>query len=301
MGGHDERGRGTDQQLMGPGQRAVVRDRWVGLVVADGHDGDGRDRRHGQGDEHDEEPPAGPAHDHGQGASHGQRPDDVELLLDGERPQVADRRCRRERLEIALAGEDEPPVRDVAQRREEVPAERALGDGIGRGRPDRDDRDEHEQRRQQPSGTAVPELDEVDATRPHALADQEGRDEEARQDEEEVDAEEPALQARHAEVVGEDEGDSQTAGAIERPDVRHGRGAGSAGGVEGGPGRGDRRGRRVGAASEIVHREIGHGRGLSGDSGCIGGVRFRRHRDRRAAARNGSTDAVRGSATERVR
>ena len=266
----DERRRGADEQLMGARQRAVVRHRRVRLVVADGHHCDRRDRRDGQQAEDDRDPAPRPARDDGEGARHRQGPHDVELFLDRERPQVADGRGGRERLEVALAGEDEPPVRDVAQGREQVPSKRALGDRVGGRRPDRDDGDQHEQRGQEPSSPAVPELDEVDVAGAQSLADQQRRDEEARQDEEEVDAEEPALQPGNPEVIREHERDRQPACAIERPDVGHRRGARRTGGVEGLHRHGERRGHRLGAAGKVVDRKIGHGRGLSWVSGWIG-------------------------------
>ena len=66
-----------------------------------------------------------------QHAEHDERPEQVELLFDRERPHVPQRRRLRELVEVRLPREHEPPVGDVADRR------RSRRRGSGRPRPAR--------------------------------------------------------------------------------------------------------------------------------------------------------------------
>ena len=161
---------------------------------------------------------------------HDERPQEVELLLDRERPQVHEQ-LRRGRGEVVGAGADLEPVR-----RE--------GDGAEHLAPDADEqvalaepgeqhgcRDAHEERRQQPAGAAGPEAGQVDAvpvarrSRTSSVVMRKPGD-----DEEDVDPEEAAGQPRRVEVEDEHGGDGQGAQAVEageaagpgrRPGRRH--------------------------------------------------------------------------------
>ncbi len=80
------------------------------------------------------------------------RPDDVELLFDGERPKVAERRGRPEPGEIRHVLERQPPIADVEGCRSHVTSQRPQLGRAGDGHPDRDGGQHYEQRRQQPTG-----------------------------------------------------------------------------------------------------------------------------------------------------
>ena len=75
------------------------------------------------------------------------RPHEVELLLDRQRPHMLEWRRRRELREVRLAGGDEPPIGDIADRGERVAAQPLQHVG---GRPaggEHRDRSEHEEQR----------------------------------------------------------------------------------------------------------------------------------------------------------
>ncbi len=67
-------------------------------------------------------PRGGPSH--AEEGDHHEGPEEVPLLLDGERPGVRERRWRRERGEVPAVGEHEAPVGHVADRRQLVAAQR---------------------------------------------------------------------------------------------------------------------------------------------------------------------------------
>ena len=179
------------------------------------HDGDG------DGGEHE------PAADLGEAAApevdqpdHDQRPEEVELLFDGEAPQVA-QRGEVEQCGVPGAGPDLVPVGDVGGAGDHVATQLAERVALEDRRVDHQQRHHQEQRRQQPSGPAHPELLEVDATLLFVLADQQQGDQVAADHEEHLDADEPA---RHPAVVGviEHHGhDGESAHAVEAGEIRH--------------------------------------------------------------------------------
>ena len=144
------------------------------------------------------------------------RPQQVPLLFDRERPRVGEGRRRLERLEVRRAVEDEPPVGYVEQRREAVTADRPE---LGRLRPhdgvDRDPDQQEEERREQAAGASRPEGLEIDPAGVLALGQQERGDEVAAQDEEHVDAEEAALRPGDLPVVQDHRRDRERAQAVE--------------------------------------------------------------------------------------
>ena len=149
-----------------------------------------------------------------------QRPDDVELLLDGEAPRVLEGRGRGEQLPVALVREDGPPVGDVAQGREGVPAERRELVGLGEdARVDRDGRHEGEERRKQTTRAADPERSERDAPRAAVLGEEDRRDQEPREHEEQIDAEVAALQ-HPTRMEEHDAQHREPAETVERGEVR---------------------------------------------------------------------------------
>ena len=246
--GHGQQGAGHD--LLDPGVGAVVEAGDAHSVVQEqgGHRGredDPEGRHHGQA-------PAPPPAQHEQGEG---RPDQVELLLDGERPGMEERGGWPEPDEVVLPGEDEPPVRHIGQRGEGVTPEGAQragqGEPVGVGR---DEQHGQEQRRQQPPGAPLVEVPEPHPSGRGPLPDQQGGDQEAGQDEEDVHAEQAAPGPRHATVEGEDPEDGHGTDPVETRDVGSGAPAGPT--VLGQQirvaGRG--RGLRPGAGSEIHGR-----------------------------------------------
>ena len=159
-----------------------------------------------------------------------QGPQQVDLLLDRERPEVREGARRRGGVEVGDVPPGVVPVRDVGERCEPVgpdvvelparhPAPRREGDP--------DERDE--ERREETAGPSQPEPSEVDAAAASRVAprveleDEQRRDEEAGQDEEQVDAEEPARQRVGAQVEDDDGRHRQPAQPVQaghRPEVR---------------------------------------------------------------------------------
>jgi hypothetical protein len=127
--------RTADEQRLGPAVRAEVGPVDVGRAVQGGGGQGGRGRAE-QADPEQRQPrrAAGvpvrargvpPAADRqpGQQTHHDQRPEQVELLLDAERPGVLQRRGRRGLREVVAAPVDHPPVRHVRQGGQRVPAQ----------------------------------------------------------------------------------------------------------------------------------------------------------------------------------
>ena len=149
-----------------------------------------------------------------------QRPHQIELLLDRQRPQVLEHRLAAEAREIRLLVEDQVPVGDVAERRDHGPAEfRCLV------REEHDDvrarhRDHREQRREQPPRAVEVEAAESEpATVPPPCVEQHRRDQVTAEHEEHVDAEEPAAEPSELGVVQEHGGDREGAHTVQRRDV----------------------------------------------------------------------------------
>ncbi len=213
--------RGAEQQAEGAGVRTVVDTRGVkARVVEDRH----LDRRGGgqrQGDagqprSHRDRPPALADHpdpDHQQ-----PRPHDVELLLDGQRPQVVQRRGRTELLEVGDVVEDLPPVVDVEQGRDHL-APGVAQPGVRRDRhPQRDD-DEHQiEGGQQAARAARPEVGQPPAPTVPRGQQQIG-DQIAAEGEEHPHAEQTAGRPAEAEVVGDDRGDGESPDPVQRRHV----------------------------------------------------------------------------------
>ena len=203
----------ADQQGLRAGVGAVVDARRVlARHVENGHQ---RRRRHDHQPARDEQhlqraaPPQQEAHD--------ERPHEIELLFDRQRPHVAQRRRLRELVEVGLAGEDEAPVRDVAEGGDRVAADAVELAGSREHSGVHDDADHHEEQRgQQPLRPPHPEPLEIDAPAVRPLGDEQGRDEEAAQDEEGVDAQVPPDRPALTGVVEEHRRDREGADAVER-------------------------------------------------------------------------------------
>ncbi len=161
----------------------------------------------------------------------------VELLLDGEAPEVQHRRRRCEQVGVGLPGDDEPPVGHVEQGGGDVAPEVALLDGAGR--EDAEGQHDHEGSeagRHQSSEPSAPERPQVHRAGGGALGQQQRGDQEAGEREEGGDAEvaadrpgEPAVEEEHR-----DDGDASQpveAGEVGELRARRGSGAGAAGGA----------------------------------------------------------------------
>ncbi len=199
----------------GPGVGAVVDARGVG----EGLEQDPReDRRAGDAGQHPgQQPPAAEERDAGR---HHRRPEEVELLLHGQRPEVQEHRRPAELVEVRLVGEHEVPVGDVAERRQRGPAQ--LGDlaRVDDHHHRQDDGHHREEGRQQPPRAADPEPHQVDGPGGAPLGEQQRGDQVAADHEEHVDAEEAARQPGGADVVGDDRGDGEGPQAVDPGHVR---------------------------------------------------------------------------------
>jgi len=145
-------------------------------------------------------------------------PEQVELLLHGERPEVGEQLRGRAR-EVGGSGRDLEPVRGEGEGARGLAADadqEVLPDEETGG--DRGDDDE-EQGRQEPACPALPEGRQVQAPPGGELTEEQGGDEEPGDHEEHVDSEETARQARRPEVEHEDGGDGEGAQAVEPADL----------------------------------------------------------------------------------
>ena len=207
------RERGADEDRRDARVGAVVDARRVGRVVEVERPRQRRDRGSDRGEQHGDRrrPPRPHPHEHGDD----QRPDQIELLLDREAPRVVERRRRAEDRPVVAAREDRAPVREIADRRERVAADRRELVGFREPAP-RTARPRRGRTRARGAGVGP------GAPRTHAQCDaaplmrfgqQQRRDQEARQHEERVDTEEaagevPAVEQEYA-------GDRQAAEPVE--------------------------------------------------------------------------------------
>ncbi len=214
----DPRGgeRSTDQQAHDVGVGAEVDAGGVRrLGVAVGH----RQREHGrrgqqcadQGSAPDRLGAAQPP-----GQQEQPRPEQVELLLHRQRPQVLQHGRATGGLEIGLVGQDVDPVRDIGQCGRQVAL--LMARGIRCQRDDQQRRpDEHrEQGRQQAPRPADVEAAQVRRAGARGGIQEQGGDEEAGQHEEDVDAEEAPRRPRQVCVIGEDGQDGDRAQPVQR-------------------------------------------------------------------------------------
>ena len=142
----------------------------------------------------------------------------VELLLDGERPEVAEQPRPAELGEVALVREHEAPVGHVEDRCERVVAQADELAPLDRGADEQADRQQQEQRGQQPARAPGPEAQQRDAPALVELGDQQRGDQVAADHEEDVHAEEAAGQPRDVGVVEEHSRHRDRAQAV---DPRH--------------------------------------------------------------------------------
>jgi hypothetical protein len=213
----------ADQQRLGPriGTEVVAVD-----VV--GAEQEGTRERRGErahaGD--DQQRAAGAGREEREEGHHDQRPQQVELLLDPERPGVLQRRRGRRLGEVVGAAVDHAPVGHVSEGAERVPAQQPDFDRGEQPAEHDHDGDEHgQQSGQQPAGPAGPEGAEPDAPATDALDQEQRRDQVAGEHEERVNAEEPTRQPADAAVEEQYPGDCQGAHTIQSRPVGEGRAA----------------------------------------------------------------------------
>ena len=136
---------------------------------------------------------------------HQQRPHDVELLLDPERPEVQHRARRRVRGEVVGRLRGEADVGHVEGRCDHVEAHAAVVEPRQREPREHGDHAEDQGRGgQQPAGPTRPEAGERHVAVALHLGDQQAGDEEAGDHEEHVDADEAAAEQRQPHVVADD-------------------------------------------------------------------------------------------------
>ncbi len=195
--------RRSHQQLGGPAERSQV-----GQCRRDEHAAD--EGTHDPEADGDDEGPPRPGQQHGDG----DRPDDVPLLLDGQRPEVGDRRRCSPQGVVATGGVD-PPVLDVEQCGQEIAAQGGCA-GQPLERHEGDDHGDAGQRgRQEPSKPASPEGHAVDPAGAVVLDQHERGDQVAGEHEERAHAEPATLGPADREVIEEDCGDGEGAQAVE--------------------------------------------------------------------------------------
>ncbi len=195
----DQRQGDAREQADGVGVGAVVD---AGGVVAGVEEDPGEDDRADRPGEHAEQQPAAAEELHPGGED--ERPEEVELLLHRERPEVGEEARPPELFEVRGVGEDEVPVGEVEERGEGVAAGLVDLVRVGDRRDDHRHRDQHADRGEEAAGAADPEAGELDLAGAAELAQEQRGDQVAADDEEDVDAEEAARQPAEARVVAED-------------------------------------------------------------------------------------------------
>ena len=130
-------------------------------------------------------------------------PHQIELLLDGQRPQVPEGRRRAELGEVGDVVEDVPPVAHVEDSRRQVaPQGHQLAPVEQRG-PAHGHEQHDEEGGQEPSRPTDPEMLQPDPAVAPVLGHQEIGDQVSREHEEDLHAEQPARRPPEVEVVGD--------------------------------------------------------------------------------------------------
>ena len=212
---HAHRQAGPDQDRLRMGVGAEVEAVDVGRIEEERHFEGGGDRAcDGDDEEHAQRTPD--LHD----AEEHQWPDEIELLLDRERPGVDQRRRQPGHVEVVGAAQNEVPVGHVEEGGQCVTAQRRVGPGRDEDPVEDGDPDEHdEERRQQPPGSTGPEGAQFDGAPLAPLHDQQRGDEEPRQGEEAVEEEEPARRQVDAGVHAQDREHGHAPDPVERREI----------------------------------------------------------------------------------
>ena len=156
-----------------------------------------------------------------------ERPQEIELLLDRERPDVPQHRRPADRDEVRDLVEDQVPVLDVEDRGDRLAPK--LRDRVGEEEQgvEGDHPHHQEEGRQEPPRTAEVEPPEPDVVVLAPVAEEQAGDQVAADHEEDVNAEEAAGHPLHVAVIEEHGNDRERPQPIERgyvPDSRQARG-----------------------------------------------------------------------------
>ena len=208
-----DREEATRGKLPGPRREGVERppDRDVRDEHAQGERDNADDReRHA-----DRRPSVASAGDE-DGREEQRRPDEIELLLHGQRPEVEERRGRGDGREIVGRRRREPEVPDRERRRgpieEQVrPIERVGENGGGRQRHDED----HDPGRGKAANASSVEVPKAHGPASLDLSKQQARDQEAGDHEEDVDADEAAADREESGVEQDHETHGDTSQALD--------------------------------------------------------------------------------------
>ena len=181
---------GPDEESRGTGLGAVVHDR--GVVAAVVQRRHRHRRKHGGAED---------AHQQGQRAAleqpqqpeEDQRPHQVELLFDRQRPQMDERRRPPDVTEIRHFGEGQIPVGEVEAATEELALELADQARVEEEPPGRHHSEHQVQGGEKSAGPAHPEALQIDRVGVAVLAEQDGGDQVTADDEKHLDAEKSAL------------------------------------------------------------------------------------------------------------
>ena len=144
-----------------------------------------------------------------------ERPDEIELLLDGKRPHVL------QRARDPVAGEvrarrDEMPVRDVEESCRDVAAQTVASERRGHDcAPHQHGGDHNEEGGNQAAHPPGPEVEDLDVTA-FELSEQKRGDQVPAQNEEDIDAQETGGRVGQTEVKGHHRGNGEQAHAVER-------------------------------------------------------------------------------------
>src|SRR6185312_16004521 len=192
-----ERERAAGQELPEAAlQEVEVLGRMVRRPAHVHHEGDGDERQHEEGTL---QPQARRQQEQ-------RRPEDVELLLDAERPEMEERLKLGGGVEVAALAEQQD-VRGEGRAGDEMAAEAIEEDARGDEEGERRRRDQHHgERRDDAAAATAVELEERERT-VREPAEDVAADQKSGQHEEDVDADEPAAAARRKGVVGDHQED----------------------------------------------------------------------------------------------
>ena len=210
-----------ESELPGPRRQGEERPRLGGRRE---HEGGGerqeRDRDDGRAEPPDRgRVPPGPTSPPSAERGHSEqecRPEQVELLLDAERPEVEERRRSKVAREIVGCLGRKPQVRDIERGRGGIA--RDIRQSERRQEDRRQDHRAHDRdrsRRQEAPRPAGVELGEVDPAGRAQLAHDQARDQEAREHEEDIDPDIPAAEPREVGVIEQDKPDSDRPQALQ--------------------------------------------------------------------------------------
>ena len=211
----DHRERGTDQQAGRPGVGALIDPGRVEARLVEGEHGRGGGRGEAQRRQREPGQELRLAPDQEHPGQQQPRPDQVELLLHGERPEVVERLRRREPAEVGGVRPDQVPVAEVPGGGPDGSAQIGEPGPVRDRDPGRDHRQHDEQSGQQAAGAPQPEIAQPHLPVRAELAQQQVRDQVSAEREEHPDAEQAARRPAELFVKGNDGQHGQCPQAVE--------------------------------------------------------------------------------------